>query len=71
MIETGHQPTPPTAGRSSGQMTPAGGSFSPLRVEGGGRFTGQVATFESTTEMVSDRGRTVIQERVTTVSASR
>ncbi len=72
VIEMSYRPTSRSGGSAIERMTPTGGSFSPLRVEGGGRFTGQVATFESTTtEMVSDRGRTVIQERVTTVSASR
>lgn len=71
VIETSHRPTIPSSVRSSEPMTQSGGSFSPLRVEGGGRLTTQVAVFESTTEMVSDRGRSVVQERVTTVSASR
>ncbi len=69
VIETIHIPTSgPSVG---GEPTHTGNSFDPLRVEGGGRFTPQVAAFETTTEMVGERGRTYARERVTSVSARR
>lgn len=46
-------------------------SFSPFRVEGGGRFTEQVAAFESSQEVVADRTGVRVQERVRTFSAGK
>ena len=67
-------PTAPSrsalTGGSETNTTP-GGSFSPLRVEGGGRYSGPLVAFESTAEIVNERGRAIVQERVTAGSARR
>lgn len=59
----------PAAG-STASTTP-GGSFSPLRVEGGGRYIERMVAFGAAAEDVNERGRAIVQERVTAGSARR
>ena len=71
VLERSHPAVPASAHGASVDPGEPGGSFSPLRVEGGGRLVERMVTYDAAVEVASDRGRVVVQERVTTASARR
>lgn len=73
VVEHGPMALSPAPPQSSGvdPMVGLRGSFSPLRVEGGGRFSEQMVAYDASVEVVTERNRGRVQERATTVSARR